>query len=395
MVECTDRSKSILSLTALLGLCLTLALLLGLPRMSRVVAGQSGETSATAEERLAAAGLVTATSSYTYYFPAVFHDYVAPVWTLLGPTGANVRDLVVDPQTPNRLYIGTTEYGIYRSVDEVGTWERVNEGLPSGPTANILAMDPLTPTNLYAGVVGYPNFYRSVNGGNNWQAGGALWYLVASIAVAPVSPNVLYVGTWPFESGGGQVLRSDNAGVDWVEVLPSMTHAAVIVVDPVTPTIVYAETGSLGLIKSMDGGGHWAPVQDGTGHELGHVRNIAIDPGDHDVLYTATADKVLKSSDGGNNWVEIGNGLPGGLIHDLVSAPTVPGIICVRMQECTAPECDDAIYKSTDAGESWSLLSGLLSNETIRVMAVDPFNPEVLYVGTDGYGVLRYGQPLR
>lgn len=403
MAKHSNRSARILNLAVLTGMAAGLIVLVGLLSAGGVVLGQEEVPSSVdslpahvAASEAVRSTTLTATSSYTYYFPIIFRNYVAPVWTSLGPQGVKIRGLVVDPQTPNTLYIGTVEHGICRSTDGGTTWEEINEGLPTDPTANALAIDPITPTNLYAGVVYFPNFYKSVDGGNGWQGGGGLHWRVVTLAVDPVSPTVLYAGTGQFEASGGVAYKSQDAGESWVQILPGLTNARIIVVDPVTSTIVYAQTGSSGLIKSVDGGESWTPVQDGLGDDLGWVHDIAIDPDDHNVLYTATADEVLRSPDGGDHWIEIGNGLPGGPIYGLTFAPTMSGTVYIgiRTPECTTPTCGGTVYKSTNGGDDWTIIGRIISGNKIQVMAVDPFNPQVLYIGTDGDGVWRYGPPL-
>src|SRR5258708_258586 len=43
-------------------------------------------------------------------------------WRITGPSGGDVRALVVDPSDPNRFYFGTLDGQIYTSIDAGHNW---------------------------------------------------------------------------------------------------------------------------------------------------------------------------------------------------------------------------------------------------------------------------------
>src|SRR5205807_1174972 len=62
-------------------------------------------------------------------------------WTAIGPDGANVVALVIDPVTPSTAFAGTLGSGVLKTIDGGASWATANVGLP---TTNVLAltMDP-------------------------------------------------------------------------------------------------------------------------------------------------------------------------------------------------------------------------------------------------------------
>jgi len=76
-------------------------------------------------------------------------------WTDLGLYGANYVDaIVIDPQKPNNVYLGTND-GVLRSIDGGANWTPMNAGLPLNmfglpPSIQFLAIDPQNPARLYA-----------------------------------------------------------------------------------------------------------------------------------------------------------------------------------------------------------------------------------------------------
>jgi hypothetical protein len=59
-----------------------------------------------------------------------------------------------------------------------------------------------------------------------------------------------------------------------------------ITLDPSNPNLVYATSGDAGVWLSRNGGGSWAPLNDGLANLF--VTAFAIDPRDNNVLYAGT-----------------------------------------------------------------------------------------------------------
>src|SRR5215472_4312927 len=73
-----------------------------------------------------------------------------PGWTNLGPFGANVLALAVDPTQASVVYAGTTSGGgVFKSTDG-STWVGAFAGLPI-PNLSVpcLAIDPRHPSTIY------------------------------------------------------------------------------------------------------------------------------------------------------------------------------------------------------------------------------------------------------
>jgi hypothetical protein len=64
-----------------------------------------------------------------------------------------VASIVIDPTRPNIIYASIYETGVYKSVDNGGSWSPMNDGLRSD-TVYELVVNPITPTILYAGTAG-------------------------------------------------------------------------------------------------------------------------------------------------------------------------------------------------------------------------------------------------
>jgi photosystem II stability/assembly factor-like uncharacterized protein len=169
-------------------------------------------------------------------------------------------------------------------------------------------------------------------------------FSIGAIAVAPSDPDILYLGSGEANNSrstyyGNGVYRSTDAGETWTNVgLPESHHIGRVVIHPADPDIVYvaalghlySENEERGLYKTTDGGRSWRKVLSPVvrGKAIGVV-DVAMSPADPDVLYAATYDKVrlpftfdlggpgsrvYKSTDGGESWTMLENGLPGGML---------------------------------------------------------------------------------
>src|SRR5947209_13644153 len=96
---------------------------------------------------------------------------------------------------------------------------------------------------------------------------------------------------------------------------------------------------------------------------------------------------VWKTTDYGRVWIPIFDEQPTGSIGDLAVAPSNPNVIYVGSGEgVQRPDLStgDGIYKSTDAGKTWRHL-GLRDGQQIPQIAVDPQNPNRLFVAVLGH----------
>ena len=111
-------------------------------------------------------------------------------------------------------------------------------------------------------------------------------------------------------------------------------------------------------------------------------------PSQPNVFYVAAVNGgVWKSTDYGVTWKPIFDDQPTGSIGALAVAPSDPNIMYVGSGEgLQRPDLStgDGIYKSTDAGKSWTHL-GLRDGQQIPQIIIDPRNPDRLFVAVLGH----------
>jgi photosystem II stability/assembly factor-like uncharacterized protein len=300
-----------------------------------------------------------------------------------GLTGSWVWKFAVDRSSPTTLYAGTYD-GVFKSTNAGDSWTGMSAGL-TATFVQTLAIDPSRTGTLYAGTfVG--GVFKTSNGGATWEGkNSGLNSSVSSVAVDPSSSHTVYAGT---NSYGG-VYKSANDGESWTAVTPALDlYIEALVIDPSKPATLYAGTASYdypGFFKSTDGGANWRQRLDA------RVFGLVMDPSESDTLYAGTLfpSGVFKSIDGGESWTSTNAGL------DLGSADAGVGALAV---DRSAPSTvyagvfgkgSGGLFKSMDAGQSWTAINSGVTVKDIRALAIDPSTPRIVYAGTSGGGVFK------
>ncbi|MCK5575902.1 MAG: sialidase, partial [Sphingomonadales bacterium] len=132
-------------------------------------------------------------------------------------------------------------------------------------------------------------------------------------------------------------------GLEARAIGPATTSGRIAAIDAVisNPNTIVAGTATGGVWKSTNGGLNWTPLFDK--EDVASIGAVAINQAHPDVIWVGTGEGNVRNS------TSIGGG----------------------------------IYKSTDGGTTWNNM-GLKTTERINRLALDPTNPDVLYVAAMG-----------
>ena len=171
-----------------------------------------------------------------------------------------------------------------------------------------------------------------------------------------------------------------------------------LVSDPNDPQVLYF--GTFRLWRSKDGGGRWnAFSPDLTDGSAGTVRTIGIAPSDGNTIYVGSSDVGILSAatpknrvqvtvnandPNGATWVNRTVGLPPRVITQIRVDPIDGATAYAVFSGFTiGQDTQGHVFKTTDAGASWTDISGNLPNLPVNDIAIDPDLPDTLYVATD------------
>jgi photosystem II stability/assembly factor-like uncharacterized protein len=294
---------------------------------------------------------------------------------------AGAGGLAIDPTTPSTLYSWGSGGALFRSTDGAASWNIVN----SVTGVSWLVVDPKNSSTIYAGTS--RGVVKSTNRGASWAFVNIApdTYLFARLVLDPQDSNTLYAKV------GGGIIKSTDGGASW-STLPGSQGlpATSLTIDPVTPSTLYAVAPFGGIFKSTDGGESWISIKAGQGEFFGA---LAVDPVTPSTIYAgafAVPEWIIyKSTDEGQNWRAVRAGIPAdasvtSLAIDDISLAIDPGSPSRIYATYGNSSAGWGVIKSTDAGESWTVMNaGLPSGNFIAgsSVAIDPSNPATLYVG--------------
>ncbi len=120
----------------------------------------------------------------------------------------------------------------------------------------------------------------------------------------------------------------------------------------------------------------------------GRTTDIEGVPGNPNIVYVATASGGLwKTTNGGITWTPIFDRQGTISIGDIAIDPRNPDVIWVGTGESNlrnSVSFGDGVYKSTDGGKTWRHL-GLRDTRHISRILIHPQNPDIVYVGAVGH----------
>jgi photosystem II stability/assembly factor-like uncharacterized protein len=121
----------------------------------------------------------------------------------------------------------------------------------------------------------------------------------------------------------------------------------------------------------------------------GRTRAVAGVPGQPGVFYTGAVNGgVWKTDDFGRTWRAIFDSQPTQSIGDIAVAPSDPNIVYVASGEgLRRPDLSvgNGIYRSNDAGRTWTYLNTLRDGRQIPQLAIDPKDPNRLFAAVLGH----------
>lgn len=177
-------------------------------------------------------------------------------------------------------------------------------------------------------------------------------------------------------------------------------------ISPHDPSVVLAgfgnswenDSGASTVIRSTDGGETFSVVNQGSlnlAEADTVVHGIVFDSVTNGTVYAATGEGVLKSADNGQNWQDARAGLPGSaIVHELIGVDSSGTFILFATTRTAAGDytafAGGGVWRSTDGANTWVEITGDLPKNQLEdnlayhywQLAVNPANPNVLYVGT-------------
>jgi photosystem II stability/assembly factor-like uncharacterized protein len=296
-------------------------------------------------------------------------------WSLTTQRNLEINSIAVHPEEPNRIFIGTNNYGVMVSNDGGRNFLPTNDNFTSRFTYSVVP-DVAQSNRLYATThntsSGGGFFFTSMDGGKSWtQAKGLDINRISSFTVLQdrVDPTRMFLGT------NAGIFRSLDRGMSWTLMTPPKPK-------PVRRTAAARRTR--GKVAAKPAAKPKADDQK-PGEEAAakltpafteKVKVLAFTEDDKNGIFAGTDNGLYRTYDVDKGWEKLpfGEGLNEN-VFVVYSSPLVPGTIWVGT-------ATSGVIVSQDDGKTWTRAEGLPLGIPVSAIVSDPTRPNYLYVGT-------------
>ena len=159
--------------------------------------------------------------------------------------------------------------------------------------------------------------------------------------------------------------------------------------DPVNPVVFYFGACAGGVWKTTDGGAYWENISDGY-FNTASVGAIAVAGSDPNVIYAGMGescirgdvtygDGVYKSTDAGRTWTNMGLSDTRHIARVRVH-PSNPDLVYVAaLGHAYGPNEERGVFRSRDGGNSWEKVLFRSENAGAVDLSLDPNNSRIMY----------------
>jgi len=170
---------------------------------------------------------------------------------------------------------------------------------------------------------------------------------------------------------------------------------------PGDPSTYYVGAASGGVWKSTNGGNTWAPIFDS--QPVAAIGALAVAPSDHKTIWAGTGeawairdsdmmgDGIYKSTDAGTTWTHMGLDETGRIGRIIVNPANPDIVFACALGRLTGPQQERGVYRTTNGGKTWERVLFADANTGCSGLAMDEHNPRVLFAGMWQVEMHTYG----
>ena len=218
--------------------------------------------------------------------------------------------------------------------------------------------------------------------------------LLALVGLASLLPSTLPAqkkGAAPAEAAKPALDPAHYASLKYRYLGPEGNRITTVTGVAGDPNTYYGGAASGGMFKTTDGGIHWTSIFDE--QTVSSVGALAVAPSDPNVVWAGTGEPfirshisvgwgVFKSTDAGKTWNKMGLENTGRIARFAID-PRNPDVVFVAaLGHAYGPQPERGIYRTTDGGKTWEKVLFVNDSTGAVDILMDPTNPRILYAGT-------------
>ena len=296
-----------------------------------------------------------------------------PEWKAVGPWGGAARVIRLDAQKPDTLMaLAMRGTGVFRSRDAAKTWTAL-PAFPELPNARLDSGLILPGKWLVGAAPG--GLWRSIDEGESWQrVPGTEKLSFFALTAWPRDPRVLAAGT------NEGVWMSNNAGDTWRRISPKsiddLSAIVSVAFDPQKAGILFAGTPHLPW-KTINGGTSWQKAHIGM-FDDSDIFSIVVDPTLPGRVFASACSGIYCSLNSGAAWRRV-QGIPGTnrRTYVVTQSPHNPKLLFAGTSA--------GMWTSSDGGSVWKKLNEYVATS----ISFHPKDKKLFYASTERHGILK------
>lgn len=191
------------------------------------------------------------------------------------------------------------------------------------------------------------------------------------------------------------------AALRWRYIGPVGNRVSAVAGVPGDPDVYYAGAASGGVWKTTDGGTYWEPIFDGQSAQS--IGAIAVAPSDPNVVWVGTGeqwirshisigDGIYKSTDAGRTWTKTGLEKSGRFSRIVIHPQNPDIVLACTIGTAYGPQPERGVFRTADGGKSWDRVLFVDENTGCADVVMDPGNPRILFAGMWQFDIKTWGR---
>jgi photosystem II stability/assembly factor-like uncharacterized protein len=334
-------------------------------------------------------------------------------WSLTTPRALEINSIAVHPDMPERVFIGTNNYGVMVSNDGGKNFAPTNDNFSSRFVYSVTP-DSQQPNRLYAAThntaTGGGFFFISNDGGQSWTSAKGLEVNRVRAFVLrqdPIDANKMLMG-----SNIG-IFQSMDRGMSWTHLVPPppvvkktpakkgkanaktakkpVPPPEPVITEPTGPIVVPAITDKVKVLEYLPGGGLLAGTDKGLYRTMDiakgweklamdprfdtNVFAVHVSPARPQTIWVGTSTSgVIVSHDDGQTWANAGGAVENVPVSSIVSDPKRPDYVYVGTVH--------TLYLTRDGGRNWIRRGGNLTLGNYNTILINPDNSDEILISS-------------